>query len=75
VIENTTKTIVKVNTPELLALLNRALNTMEPKDWPAWVNDITGGHVVPVPDRSSYPTVAEGVRETDECEFVFYRDV
>lgn len=57
---------VEVKSDEFIKLLNRALNTMEPKDWPAWANDILGGHI-------EAGQLVEGMRATDRCVVVIER--
>lgn len=57
---------VEVKSDEFIKLLNRALNTMEPKDWPVWVNDILGGHI-------ENGKLVEGMRPTDRCVVVIER--
>lgn len=32
--------LTKAETVEMLKLLNRSLNTLEPKDWPSWTDDL-----------------------------------
>ena len=64
----TVKATVEIHSGELIKLLNRALNTMEPKDWPTWVGDILGGHV-------ENGQLVEGIRPTDRTKLVFEREV
>lgn len=65
------KCTVKVDAKQFLWLLNRALNTLEPADWPQWAEDLAGGSPVPWNGNGG---VSQGVLPTDSLEVVVYRE-
>ncbi|MEO8298776.1 MAG: hypothetical protein ABI574_13315 [Burkholderiales bacterium] len=49
---------ISVPTNELIAVLNRAVNTLEPENWPSWLTSM----------------LIDGIEPTDKCEFTVTRE-